>query len=55
MFYFNQFLHNLSNQNFKNLILIIFKEIKTNYLYVCQTNFIVKISHKLLFLQVMVI
>jgi hypothetical protein len=40
MFYFNQLLHNLSNQNFKNLILIIFKEIEANYLYVSQANFI---------------
>jgi hypothetical protein len=40
MFYFNQFLHNISNQFFKNLILIIFKEIEANYLYVYQTNFI---------------
>jgi hypothetical protein len=44
-FYFNQFLHNLSNQFFKNLILIRFKGIETNYLYVYQTNFILKISH----------
>jgi hypothetical protein len=40
VFYFNQFLHNLSNQNFNNLILIRFKGIETNYLYVYQTNFI---------------
>ncbi len=33
MFYFNQFLHNISNF-FKNLILIIFKWIKSNYVYV---------------------
>jgi hypothetical protein len=49
MFYFNHFLHNLSNQNFKNLILIRFKKIEANYLYVCQTNFILKISHINLF------
>jgi hypothetical protein len=42
---FNQFLHNLSNQNFKNLMLIRFKRIEANYLYVYQTNFIKKISH----------
>jgi hypothetical protein len=40
MFYFNQFLHNLSN-----FILIRFKGIEANYLYVYQTNFIFKISH----------
>jgi hypothetical protein len=45
VFYFNQFLQNLSDQNFKNLILIRFKGIEANYLYVYQTNFIVKISH----------
>jgi hypothetical protein len=39
VFYFDQFLHNLSNQFFKNLILI-FKGIKIKYLYVYQTNFI---------------
>ncbi len=33
-FYFNQFLHYLLNQNFKNLILIRFKGIEANYLYV---------------------
>jgi hypothetical protein len=43
MFYFNQFLHNLSNQFFKNLILIRFKGIEANHLYVYQTNFILKI------------
>jgi hypothetical protein len=37
MFYFNQFL--------KNIILIRFKRIEVNYLYVSQTNFIKKISH----------
>ncbi len=36
MFYFK--LHNLSNQSFKNLILIGFTGIGTNYLYVYQTN-----------------
>ncbi len=40
MFYFNQFLHNVSKKKFKNLILIRFKGIETNYLYVYQTNFI---------------
>jgi len=40
VFYFNQFLHYFLNQKFKNLILIRFKEIETNYLYVYQTNFI---------------
>jgi hypothetical protein len=45
MFYFEQFLHNLSNQFFKNLILIKIREIEANYLYVYQTNFILKISH----------
>jgi hypothetical protein len=39
MFYFNQFLHNLWNQFFKNLIFIRFEGIETNYLYVYQTNF----------------
>jgi len=38
MLYFNQFLHNLSNQNVKNFILIRFKEIEANYLYVYQAN-----------------
>ncbi len=37
VFYLNQFLH-----NFSNLILIIFKRIETDYLYVYQTNFILK-------------
>jgi len=41
MLYFNQKLHNLSNQFFKIFILIRFKEIEANY----QTNFILKISH----------
>ncbi len=45
MLYFNQILHNLSNQFFKIFILIRFKEIEANYLYVYQTNFILKISH----------
>ncbi len=45
MSYFNQFLHNLSNQFFKNLMLIRFKRIEANYLYVHQTNFIKKLSH----------
>jgi hypothetical protein len=40
MFYFNEVLHNLSN-----LILLRFKGIEANYLYVYQTNFILKISH----------
>jgi hypothetical protein len=31
--YFNQFLHNFSNQFFKNLILIRFKGIEANYLH----------------------
>jgi hypothetical protein len=34
IFYFSEFWHNLSNQNFKNLILIRFKGIEANYLYV---------------------
>jgi hypothetical protein len=34
MFYFNQFLHNVFNQFFKNLILISFKGIEANYWYV---------------------
>jgi hypothetical protein len=42
MFYFNQFLHNLSNQFFKNLILIRFKGIEANYLYVYQKKLIKK-------------
>jgi hypothetical protein len=45
MFYFNQFLNNLSNQFCKKLILIRFKGIEANYLYVYQTNFTLKISH----------
>jgi len=45
MFYFNQFLYNLSNQFCKNLILIRFKEIEANYLYVYQENFILKINY----------
>jgi len=45
VFYFNQILHNLSNQFFKNIILIKFKRIQANYLYVYQTNFSLKISH----------
>jgi len=40
MFYFNLFLHKILNQLFKNLILIRFKGIEANYLYVYQTNFI---------------
>jgi len=40
VFYFNQFLHNLSNGFLKNLILIRFNKIEANYLYVYQTNFI---------------
>jgi hypothetical protein len=43
-FYFNQFLNDLSNQLFKNLILIRFKGIEANHLYVYQTNFISKIK-----------
>ncbi len=37
MFYFNEFFHNLSNQKFKNLILIKFKGIEAN-LYVYKNN-----------------
>jgi hypothetical protein len=40
MLYINLFLHNISNQFLKKLILIRFKEIEANYLYVYQTNFI---------------
>jgi hypothetical protein len=40
VFYFNQFLHNLSNHFLKNLNFIKFKGIDANYLYVYQTNFI---------------
>jgi len=40
VFYLNQFLHNLSNQIFKNLILKRFKRIEANYFYVYQENFI---------------
>jgi hypothetical protein len=39
MFYLNQFLH-----FFFNLFLIRLKGIEVNYLYVCQTNFILKTS-----------
>jgi len=49
MFYFNQFLHNPSNQIFKNFILIWLLKIEANYLYVYQTNFILKISHMIFF------
>jgi hypothetical protein len=45
MFHFNKFLHNLSNQFLKNLILIRFKGIEANYLCVYQINFILKINH----------
>ncbi len=38
MFYFNQFLHNLSNQFKKNIISIRFERIQANYLYAYQTN-----------------
>jgi hypothetical protein len=51
MFYFNQFLQNFSNQIFKNLIYIRFKGIEANYLYVYQTNFILKI-HQMNFLNI---
>jgi hypothetical protein len=40
-----------SNQFFKNLILIRFKGIEANHLYVYQTNFIFKISHMDCFLH----
>jgi hypothetical protein len=40
MFYFNRFLHNLSNHFFKKLILTLFKGIEVNYLYVYQKIFI---------------
>jgi hypothetical protein len=49
VFYFNQFLHNLSNQFFKNLILIRFEGIEANYLYIYQTNFILKICYMIFF------
>jgi hypothetical protein len=55
MFYYNQFLHNLSNQFFLNLLLIRLKRIEANYLYVYQTNFILKISHINWFLHFIVI
>jgi hypothetical protein len=55
MFYFNQFLHNLSNQFFKNLILIRFERIEANYLYAYQTNFILKINHMNWFLHFIVL
>jgi hypothetical protein len=55
MLYFNQNLHNLSNQFLKMFILIRFKEIEANYLYVYQTNFIFKISHMNCFLHVIMI
>jgi hypothetical protein len=42
MFYFNQFLHNLLNHFFKNLILIRVKGIEVNYLNVYQTKFHLK-------------
>jgi hypothetical protein len=45
VFYFNQFLHNLANHFLKNLILIKFKGIESNYFYVYQKNFILKNSH----------
>jgi len=40
IFFKNQFLQNLSNQIFKNLILIWFKGIETNNSYVYQKKFI---------------
>ncbi len=49
MFYFNQFLHNISNHFLKNLILKRFKVIEANYLYVYQTNFIFKLVNELFF------
>ncbi len=49
MFYFNQFLHNLSNHSLKNLILIRFKKIETNYLYVYQKKFILKLVNEFVF------
>jgi hypothetical protein len=49
VFYFNQFLHNLSNQFFKNLILIRFEGIEANYLYIYQTNFSLKICYMIFF------
>jgi hypothetical protein len=49
MFYFDQFLHNLSNHFFKNLILIRFKGIEANHLYVYQTNFTLKVRDMILF------
>jgi hypothetical protein len=39
MYYFNQLLHNLSNQFFMNLILIRFKGIEANHLYKKQISF----------------
>jgi len=49
MFYFIQFLHNLSNQFFKNLILIRFEGIGDNCLYVYNKKIIKKTSHMKLF------
>jgi hypothetical protein len=43
--YFNQNFQKNSNKVFKDLILIRFKGIKFNYLYVYKKNFISKISH----------
>jgi hypothetical protein len=40
MLYYNQFLHDLSNQFFKNLLLIWLWEIEANHLFVYQTIFI---------------
>jgi hypothetical protein len=45
MFYFNQFLHIFQINFFKNIILVTFKRIEANYLYVYQTNFSLKTSH----------
>jgi hypothetical protein len=55
MFYFNQFLHNLSNQFFKNLNLISFKGIRVNHLYVYQTNLFLKMIHMNFFLHFIMI
>jgi hypothetical protein len=48
-------MHSFSNQFVKNPILIRFKGIEANYLYVYQTNFIFKISHMNWFLHFIVI
>jgi hypothetical protein len=52
VFYFNQFLHNFSNQFFKNLILMRFKRIEAYYLYVYIKKIHLKKSHMSCFFHI---